>query len=506
MKVQRSFARRLTIAAGIAAVVTAGTALAVSLSPAPKLVTNTTGGKNQNPTIDKSGKLIAFTSNATDLGASTFDADGSGNDFRLPLVSPPQPSCVNCSNADGNGEIFLWRLKGKGDAEPANSMKQLTFTTGGGFEANQAPDLAQKGRYVAFASDRDHTGGNADGNREIFVVEPATGAITQITSSTSGGSNANRAPNLSDDGSVLVFDSTRDYNGVAGCTLADGTTACDNADGNAEIMLWDAKLAKLFQVTVTTGDGAAANVRPRVSGEGLFVAFQTTRDFALPASGTCTLLDGVSPCGNAGAGVQNGEVMLWDRNLNAFTQLTDTTTAGGCSGAGANERVEISKRGKFVTFQSTCEAQLNPAPGCGSCDGNDEAFVVDLKARRMTQITISDGGFNRVPRIAGGGGWIVMESNADYRHLNASHAKVLYVIKRSTKPGTGGYSGPGQVLEDPASALVQSPKTKLIVVNLVGGFNSSVEAFGVSTGGRFFTFDNNKAVGNQEVWLLDRNR
>lgn len=505
MKVETSFARKLTFAAGIAAVVMAGTALAVSLSPAPKLVTITTGGKNQNPTIDKSGKLIAFTSSVNDLGDDTFDSDGSGNDFRLPLLPAPQPVCTNCSNADGNGEIYLWRLKGKGDV-PDNSVTQLTFTTGGGFEANQVPDIAQKGRWIAFASDRDHTGGNADLNREIFLIEVATGTITQITSSTSGGSNANRAPNLSDDGNVLVFDSTRDYNGVAGCTLADGSTACDNADGNAEIMLWDAKLAKLVQVTSTTGDGTSANVRPRVSGEGLFVAFQSTRDFAAPVSGTCTLIDGTTACLNSGGGVQNGEIMLWDRVLNKFTQVTNTTTAGGCSGAGANERVEISKRGKFITFQSTCEAQLNPSPACGSCNGNDEAFVADVKAKRLSQITISDGGFNRVPRISGGGAWIVMESNRDYKHLNASHAKVLYIIKRSTKIGTGGYSGPGQILEDAGSTLVQSPGTKLIVVNLVGGFNSSVEAFGVSTGGRYFSFDNNKAVGNQEVWFLDRNK
>lgn len=505
MKVEKSFARGLTFAAGIAAAAMAGTALAVSLSPSPRLVTNTNGGKNQNATIDKSGKLITFTSSVNDLGAGTFDHDGTGNDFRLPLEPAPQPVCVNCSNADGNGEIYLWRLKGKG-ADPDNSLKQLTFTTGGGFDANQVPDMAQKGRFIAFASDRDHTGGNADGNREIFLIEVSTGAITQITSSTSGGSNANRAPNLSDDGNVLVFDSTRNYDGVAGCTLADGTTACDNADGNSEIMLWDAKLAKLFQITSTTGDGTSANIRPRVSGEGLFVAFQSTRDFAAPASGTCTLIDGTSPCMNGGAGAVNGEVMLWDRKLNAFTQLTMTTTAGGCSGAGANERVEISKRGKFVTFQSTCEAQLNPAPGCGACNGNDEAFVADMKGKRVSQITISDGGFNRVPRIAGGGAWIVMESNRDYKHLNASHAKVLYIIKRSTKAGAGGYAGPGQIVEDAASPLVQSLKTKLIVVNLVGGFNSSVEGFGVSTGGRFFSFDNSKAVGNQEIWRLDRNK
>ena len=501
----KSVVRSIRVGGAVVATVLAGIVIAATISPSPKLVTNTTGGKNQNATIDKSGKLIVFTSNVNDLAASTFDFDGAGNDFKAPLGTPPDPSCVNCSNADANGELYLWRLKAKG-GDPANSIKQLTFTTGGGFDANQLPDIAQKGAHIAWASDRDHTGGNADANREIFSIAVSTGTITQVTSSTGGGSNANRNASISDDGNVIVFDSTRDYNGVGGCTLTDGTTACDNADGNSEVMLWDRKLNKLTQVTVTTGDGTSANIRPRVSPEGLFIGFQSTRDFAAPAVGTCTLLDGTSACINTGAGVLNSEIMLFDVKLNKFTQVTNTTTAGGCTGAGANERVEISKKGKFVSFQSTCESQLNPTPACGDCDGNDEAFIADTKGKLVRQVTISKSGFNRVPRIAGGGAWMIMESNRNYKNLNPTHAKVLYVLKRSTKLGVGGFTGPGQLLDDPSSTLVQSLATKLVVVNLVGGFNSTVEQFGAATGGRFFSFDNNKAVGNQEVWFLDRNK
>ena len=41
-------------------------------------------------------------------------------------------------------------------------------------------------------------------------------------------------------------------------------------------------------------------------------------------------------------------------------------SASPCSGTSPNERVEIGKKGGYVTWQSRCEAQLNPSPACGS--------------------------------------------------------------------------------------------------------------------------------------------
>jgi WD40 repeat protein len=510
MNVRRDGQRAL-VAAGVAATFgIAAIALGVVFQPTPRLVTNTIGGKNQNPSIDKNGNLIVFTSNVnhvsgvTSSPGGTFDRDGSGNDFTAAGATHPDPSCPNCSATDDTtGQLFLWRRKESG-ATPANSLTQITSGLGGGFAANQFPDVNQNGTFIAWDSDRDHTPGspgNADANREIFIADVATLTITQLTNTTGGGDSANRSVNWNDTGSLLVFDSTRDYAGVLGCTLTDGTTACDNADGNSEVMLYDRVAAKLTQVTDTGGDGAAANVRARISNDGSAIAFQSTRDFSgvLPAGATCTLADGTTPCANDG----NGEIMLYAANH--FTQVTNTTNTGPCGGANPSERVEITKKGKFLTFQSKCEAQLNPT-GCGDCGGNDEAFLFERKSGKLIQMTISDAGFNRVPRASGTGRFAIFESNRNYNNLNPAHSRTLYILKRSTKPAPAGTTGAGQVVEDATSTLVQNVKTKLLTINFAGGFNSTVEQFAASNRGRFFAFDNSKGVGNQEIWFLDRNK
>src|SRR5437899_1293278 len=91
--------------------------------------------------------------------------------------------------------------------------------------------------------------------------------------------------------------------------------------------------------------------------------------------------------GSRGHSAGNGRIVRYDRVTNSFLWVSNTS----CDGATANERVEISKGGRFITWQS-CESQLNPG-GCGSCDGNDEAFLFDEKGATITQLTISANGF-----------------------------------------------------------------------------------------------------------------
>ena len=491
------------LVAGTAAVLgTVGIVIGINFAPTPRLVTNTTSGQNQNASLDKRGEFVVFTSNVNHVAgvdnsspAGAFDFDSSGNDFTPPGATHPDPRCLNCSAVDsGDGQLYLWQRS-------ANTLQQLTFTTGGGFTANQLPDINQNGTVVAWDSDRDHTPGspgNADGNREIFTLDLASDTISQVTNTVGGGETANRNVNWSDAGDLLVFESTRDFSAVSSCTLGDGTSPCSNPDGNSEIMLFDQPSNTFTQITQTTGGDDSANNRPRISNEGRFVAFQSTRDFSgsLPAGAICTKIDGGS-CGNEG----NGEIMRYDRLTNSFLQVTDTT----CDGATANERVEISKGGRFITWQSACESQLD-AGGCGSCGGNDEAFLFDAKGATITQLTISASGFNRVPRIAGNGRYIIFESNRNYKNLNPGHARTLYILKQSSGVASAGSSAPGQLVEDGSSSLVQNPHTKVLTVNFAGGFNTSVEQFGASSRGRFFVFDNKKGVRNQEIWFLDRTR
>jgi hypothetical protein len=273
-------------------------------------------------------------------------------------------------------------------------------------------------------------------------------------------------------------------------------------------MVFDRLTSAFTQVTTTTGNFAVSNVRPRVSNDGRFVAFQSTRDFGTEpgAIASCTLLDGTTPCGNAD---ENGEILLFDRQENALTQVTNTTNAGACSGVNPNERVEISKRGRFLSWQSKCEAELNPSPACGDCDGNDEVFLAEIKAKRVVQATISQGGFNRVPRISGSSKYVVFESNRSYLGANGGHLRTLYILKRVTFRDLSGQGLTAKVqLEEDATlnagGITQNLATDATTISFTGGFNTTVEQFGVSTNGRFVSFDNKKNVGNQEIWRVDR--
>jgi len=490
------------LAAAIAVVGITGLGLdtpspAITGSPTPREITTTNTGTNQNSTIDSKGDLIAFTSNVPDAGAATFDDTNLGNGFTPPLASHPNPACVNCANPDASGQLFLWRLKAGGGA-PA--FKEITFSTGGGLAANEYPDINQKGTFIVWDSDRDIlTGQNTDGNREIFLFDIAHSTITQVTNTSGGDDNANRNASISDDGSKVAFDTNRDYSGATNCTMADGVTPCTNSDGNSEVMIWDRVHNQFTQITNTTGDSSSANARVQISAEGLFLTWQSTRDFS---SLTCTLFDGMTPCSN---GDGDGEIVRYDIAAKTFTQVTATNACGGST---ANERPTISKKGQYIVWQSTCESQLD-TPQCGSCNNADEVFIFDFKQHRIVQVTTSSSGTNRVPHISETGSYIVFESNRNFKNLNPSHARILYIVKRNTTLGKNGLTGPGQLVEDTGLALTQNPKTVLQTINFAGGFNTTVEQFGVSSAGKYISFDNGHGGGgraNQEIWFLDRTK
>ncbi|MBM4265825.1 MAG: hypothetical protein FJ144_04315 [Deltaproteobacteria bacterium] len=473
-------------------------------------VTNTKNGRNESPAVDTAGRVVVFVSNSDHVAGvlnapgGAFDHDGSGNAFTSAGATHPDPVCTNCTSVDdSSGNLYIWRAKKK-QSDPANSMRQLTFSSTGGFDANRFPDVDSKGQWLAWDSDRDQTGGNADENREIFLMEIDSGTITQVTSTTGGGGSANQRASISDRGSVVAFTSTRDFAAVATCKRPDGTTACGNGDNNSEVMLYDRAAGTLTQVTSTTGDGASANTLAHVSSDGAFVAFQSVASFggALTGGVTCSKMGG-GACANDG----NSEILLYDLELRTLTQITDTIAQSGCNGAGSSEWAEASKKAKYLVFESTCEDQLNPT-GCGACDNNDEIFLVDLKKAEIAQLTISDAGWNRVPRLSATGSTIAFESNRDYMNLNNSHNETLFILKRSSTKAVAGLTNRSQVEEDDDLELAgttQNPKTQLTTIQFNGGFPAQ-ERIAVSGNGRFVAFESSKNVGNHEIWLVDKNK
>ncbi len=267
--------------------------------PTVTQVTSTTGGTlaNLTPSISDNGGKIAFVS----------DIDVTGD------------------NADGNNEVFLHTVGG--------TTTQVTDSVGD--VGSGVVDLSGDGTTIAFISDDDLTGGNADGTGEVFLRALGGGATTQLTDT--GLLETVSEPKVSDDGGTVVFGSDADLVG-------------QNADGNPEVFQF--RNGTATQLTVTTGGNAfAANIDPDISDDGARISLRTDRDL------TGDNTDG------------NDEVVLRDTAGGAFTTVTDTT-----GGAPANNEAAVDGDGSRVAFVSTRD--LTGA----NVDENLELFVADCGA------------------------------------------------------------------------------------------------------------------------------
>jgi cysteine-rich repeat protein len=143
-------------------------------------VTDTPPGvENHRPTTVDGRRLI-------------FDSTG---DLQNDPHAPP------ASNADGNRELFMARVRGGGALE----IRQLTDTAAPA--DTRSGSLDSNSAIVAFSSTADLVGQNADGSREIFTWTRRTGAFEQITHAAVGES-ANPVINLSQ--RFVIFESTAD--------------------------------------------------------------------------------------------------------------------------------------------------------------------------------------------------------------------------------------------------------------------------------------------------------
>ncbi len=193
-----------------------------SQTGALRRVTNTTrDGVNVNPSLSGDGRRISF--------ESTKDLAGAG----------------------GNG---FHALRADITSDPATFVQM-------GVTRAPAPGISQDGSIIAFASKDDPLGTNADGNSEIFLYSGTT--LRQITNTTPTSPQertrqGNFQPSLTDDGRFIAFSSNRNLTN-------------QNADGNLETLIFDTSSNTFTQLTNTTGQVGAMDVK--ISGDGTRVAY-----------------------------------------------------------------------------------------------------------------------------------------------------------------------------------------------------------------------------------------
>ncbi len=276
------------------------------------------------PSVNADGTRVAFDSNAdltgqnadghyeiflfqAEVGLTQITNDATADSFS-PSISDDGTKIAFISdgnftnqNTDGSYELFLY--------EVGQGFTQLTDVASPSGGNAGVPDLSGDGSHVAFISDADYTGGNADQNNEVFLLDVTTSNITQITSST--GALNFTAPHISADGQRVTFSSDVDLLG-------------QNADGSDEVFLYD-QTSGLSQITA---DPTADSFGPSISGDGTRIAFDSNGDFA----------------GNNSDG--STEIFFYDTSAATFTQVTDT------SATGFNIEPYISGDGTAIAFQS----------------------------------------------------------------------------------------------------------------------------------------------------------
>ena len=263
---------------------------------------------------------------------------------------------VTGGNSDGNKEIFLY------DAV-SNIITQVTFTTVS-FSSN--PSINGDGTRIAFQSFSNVTGNNSDNNGEIFLYDAVSNTITQVTSMTVGN---NGSPSISGDGTRIAFTSSSDLTG-------------DNSDGNGEIFLYDAVSNVITQVTFTT---LGINSAPSINDDGTSIAF----------------VSGGFPAGNPDG---NAEIFRYDSNTGGIAQITFTTV-------GHNGSPSISDDGMRIAFGSSIDLTGE------NSDGNAEIFLYD--ASSFTQVTDTTVRTNFDPSINADGTRIAFSSDG---HANLGNA------------------------------------------------------------------------------------
>jgi Tol biopolymer transport system component len=160
-------------------------------------------------------------------------------------------------NPDGSTEVFLFDT-------PTSTLTQITSTPFPVSSGTTSRSINADGTRIAFASTGNLTGGNPDGNVELFLFDTTTNTFMQITKTVQGGSGIPfPAHTINADGTRIAFGSSADLTG-------------GNPDGNREVFLFDTPTNSFTQISQTAVGTPFAGVSadPSINADGTRIVFR----------------------------------------------------------------------------------------------------------------------------------------------------------------------------------------------------------------------------------------
>ena len=345
-----------------------------------------------SPSLSADGRFVAFNSFASNLvpgdtnsrsdiflydrdtASNEILTEGANSDSFEPAISADgafvalRSRASNLDARDTNGvtdDIFIYNRQ----------TRTRVLLTAGGNSISVFPSISGDGRFITFNTSANNLiSGDNNNASDILVYNRLTEELERILSTdlqfeVAGGNNDSDTPSVSADGQFIAFESS-----------ATNLISGDN-NGNRDIFVYNRNTGTNESLTP---DGNAASIAPSISGDGQYVAFE-------------------SSASNLVAGDLNGnsDVFVYDRDTQGIEILT--------SGGNANSRLpSISADGRFVAFESAASNLV-----IDDSNGNlPDVFLYDRTTSTTQLITRGGNSDSRAPAISGDGRFIAFASQA----------------------------------------------------------------------------------------------
>lgn len=321
------------------------------------------------------------------LTGDAFDATLSADGRFLAFTSAD--ATIVSGDTNGTSDVFVLDL--------ATNTTERVSVASNGTQANEGssnPTISADGRWVAFVSRATNlAAADTTSIEDIYLHDRTTGTTTLVSVSidNTGSDHASLTPHISADGTRIVF--------------ASSATRLVSGDTNdvLDIFLRDTTTSTTIRVSQTSAGAQApfaAHVRPRVSGNGRYVALSTSSS-----------LDGTNQSGTflvdtAGSAVSridsSGEVDIDDvgrfiAQANGSVNIVDRVVENKTS-LGAGTYPALSADGRFVAY-----ANLKGVLARGT--GTPVEVSVDRAGAPVAAAPL------RRPELSGDGRWVVYSTS-----------------------------------------------------------------------------------------------
>ena len=355
-------------------------------------------GASADPSIGDNGLLVAFASQASNLGPVVGNRRVSNIymfnlvDGRVSLVSAglggrPANGASTAPSISANGQVVAFASQATNLVAGIHTrFSEIYVRTGSGpvrllsraFGGEQpdgdsiAPAISADGRYVAFTSSSDNlVAGDDNAASDVFVADLATGALRRVSISSRGrqGTGASYNPSVSGDGRLISFTSAasnlvpRDRNRVPDVFVRD-------------------------QLTHTT---RRVSVSSRGHGQNASIAPPFTQVSDLSADGHYIVFD--SGASNLAAGTSGGHENVFRHSLVTGGTSLVSRSSRGREGDNDSFSPSTSADGQVTVFESFAD-NLAPASAPGA-----NVFAREIPSNKTLTLDVAPDGRPRGPEI-----------------------------------------------------------------------------------------------------------